>query len=86
MFYAYVLRSESSGKLYKGHTNDLERRLREHNDPDRDARKYTKKDPGPWVLVFHEPFETRSEAMKREKFYKSGQGREWLRAQLTGQA
>ncbi|HDM78918.1 MAG TPA: hypothetical protein ENG51_21030 [Deltaproteobacteria bacterium] len=32
-FWTYVLRSQSTGKLYIGHTSDLKRRLREHNDP-----------------------------------------------------
>jgi putative endonuclease len=30
----------------------------------------------PWILIYTENFETRKEAMRREKFFKSGQGRE----------
>jgi putative endonuclease len=38
---------------------------------------YTKKHM-PWELVYYESFETRSEAMAREKFFKTGKGRDWL--------
>ena len=61
--------------LYTGHTQDLESRLAAHN---RGLSRYTKQ-RGPWVLVYSEEFETRSEAMKREKFFKSGKGREALK-------
>ena len=83
MFHAYILKSEASGKLYKGHTENLERRLREHNDKLLGRKRYTRKDPGPWLLVYSEPFDTRSEAMKREKWFKTGQGREWINSQLS---
>jgi predicted GIY-YIG superfamily endonuclease len=33
MYFVYVIRSESAGRIYIGHTADLEKRLREHNDP-----------------------------------------------------
>ena len=33
VFYVYILRSQKSGKLYTGQTNNLDRRLVEHNDP-----------------------------------------------------
>jgi putative endonuclease len=36
----------------------------------------------PWELVLFEEFETRSEAMKREKWYKMGVGRAWIKAQI----
>ncbi|HUU22456.1 MAG TPA: GIY-YIG nuclease family protein [Phycisphaerae bacterium] len=40
-FVVYILRSVSDGRLYVGHTNNLSRRLRQHNDPF--ARSYTAK-------------------------------------------
>jgi putative endonuclease len=36
----------------------------------------------PWELVFFESFETRSEAAKREKWYKTGVGRDWIKHQI----
>lgn len=77
-FVVYVLRSESTNKRYIGQTEDLSRRLAEHNDPGHNVRKYTSRNPGPWELVHEEHFETRSEAMRHERWLKSGQGREWL--------
>ena len=78
MYHVYVLKSQSTGKRYIGHTGDLERRLAEHNDPQHNKLKHTSRRKGPWVLVHSEEFQTRSEAMKREKWFKSGMGREWL--------
>jgi putative endonuclease len=77
-FWVYVLESETTGKIYIGHTSDLERRLREHNDGESGKLRYTRKQMGPWRLAYSEDWTTRSEAMRREKELKSGQGREWL--------
>jgi putative endonuclease len=82
MFYVYVLYSLSSGKHYIGQTIDLERRLLEHHQG---IARYTR-GRGPWELVLTEEFSTRSEAMRRELFLKSGQGREWLKLKLSGRA
>ncbi|MDO1501501.1 GIY-YIG nuclease family protein [Winogradskyella maritima] len=77
-FYAYVLKSECDGRLYKGHTSRLEERVVEHN-----AGK-TKSTKGfrPWKLVYFEVFSTEKEALEREKYFKSGSGREFLRNKL----
>ena len=83
MFHVYVLVSELSDKRYVGHTDDLDRRIAEHNDPSHNPRKYTSRNPGPWRLVHSESFETRSEAMKREKWLKSGVGRAWLNSEIA---
>jgi len=77
-FWAYVLQSESTGKVYIGHTSDLERRFREHNDSSMGRHRYTRKQEGPWRLVYSEEHSSRVEAMKREKALKSGQGRQWI--------
>lgn len=36
----------------------------------------------PWELVITEQFENRIEALTREKWYKTGVGRDWIKAQL----
>ncbi len=82
-FWAYVIESETTGKRYIGHSADLDRRLREHNDPTVGRARYTRKQQGPWRLVYSEQLATRAEAMAREKFLKSGQGRAWLQARLS---
>ena len=77
----YVLLNPQ-GKMYVGHTNNLSRRLAEHNDPAYRGTLHTKRHPGPWWLVHHEQFPTRSEAMHRERELKSSRGREWVRQHL----
>jgi len=74
MFTVYVLQSLTTGKLYTGQTDNFQRRLDEHN---LGFSTYTK-GRGPWKCIYSEIYSTRSEAMGREKFLKSGQGREWL--------
>jgi putative endonuclease len=79
MFYVYVIRSQTVGKIYVGHTQDLEKRLSEHNNPNCFSSKFMKRIPGPWVLVHSEVYSTRSEAFQRERWLKTGHGREYLR-------
>ena len=81
-FWTYILRSESTDKMYIGHTSDLERRLREHNDKQVGKLRYTRKQKGPWKLIHSEQFSNRSQAMKREKDLKGGKGRQWIKDNL----
>ena len=74
MFFVYVLRSDVFGRRYTGYTQDLEQRLGQHNHG---VTKSTK-NRGTWELIYQEQFATRAEAMRREKFLKSGKGREEL--------
>lgn len=62
MNYVYILKC-SDGTLYTGYTKDLEKRLRVHN-AGRGAR-YTRARL-PVELVYHEEYETKCEAMRRE--------------------
>ncbi|MCX5885461.1 MAG: GIY-YIG nuclease family protein [Proteobacteria bacterium] len=57
-----------------GHTSDVERRLREHNNKEPGKQRYTRKQQGPWLLIYSEEMPSRSEAMEREIFLKSGIG------------
>jgi putative endonuclease len=79
MYYTYVLRSLQNGVLYKGQTDDLKSRLLIHNSG---LVSYSKRYL-PWELVYFEEFETRAEAMAREKFFKTGAGRDWLKRKLN---
>ena len=63
MYYVYIIESQQSGIFYKGSTSDYARRLTEHNEGIND---YTK-GKGPWKLVFVQGFETKSEALVKEK-------------------
>jgi putative endonuclease len=82
MFWIYILRSESTGKTYVGQTSDLTRRIAEHNNPQHSDVKYTTKNKGPWILIHSEQFETRAHSMQREKWLKTGVGRQWIKAQI----
>ena len=62
MNYTYIVKC-SDGSLYTGWTNNLEKRIKDHN-AGRGA-KYTKA-RRPAVLVYKEEFPTKQEAMKRE--------------------
>ncbi len=74
-FFAYVLYC-SDGSLYKGFTNNLKRRYEEHKTG-KGAEHTSKYKP---LYVYHyEVFKSEAEAVKREKFFKSGKGREWLK-------
>ena len=79
MFYVYILRSLKNRRLYTGSTNDLKRRLNEHN---RGQSKYTKH-TGPFELIYKEEFLTSSEAYKRELFFKTGKGRDFLKSLIV---
>ncbi len=74
MYFVYVLENPQ-GKIYIGQTADLPRRLVEHNET---GFGYTSK-YRPWVLIHKEAFDNRSQAMKREKYLKTGAGRDWLK-------
>lgn len=75
MYYVYVLKSLKNGKLYKGFTSDLKRRIKEHN-----SRQATfTKNNGPWKLTYYEAFVSEKSARKEEKFLKSGKGKERLK-------
>ena len=72
MYYVYILKSKKDAKLYKGFTNDLRRRIREHNSG---KSTFTSKS-GPWELLYYEAFKDKVDAKREEQFLKSGKGRE----------
>jgi len=45
-YYVYVLQNSVSGRFYVGQTNDVSRRLQEHNDKESDWKSYTRKQRG----------------------------------------
>ena len=75
MFYVYAISSVSRSYIYVGMTDDLKRRLNQHNlgwNP-------TTKPYAPFELIHHEEFLTRFDARRREKYLKSGAGKEFLK-------
>jgi putative endonuclease len=62
MYYVYVLKSLKDHSLYIGYTNDIDRRLLEHNS----GQSVYTKSRCPWALVYYEAFSNLDDAKKRE--------------------
>ena len=77
MYYFYVLRFKN-GKLYKGYTNNLERRIEEHK---LGKSKFTSLQ-GEFRLVFYEAYVNKRDAEEAERYFKTGHGREILKSKL----
>jgi putative endonuclease len=77
MFYIYILYSQIADKFYIGQTPDVQKRLREHNNPLVNS-KFTAKFI-PWELVLYFPVTSeRGDAMKVEKFIKRQKSRQFI--------
>ncbi len=74
-YYVYIIESQLDQSYYIGQTQDLEKRLNQHNNG---LSKYTKRKM-PWKLVYFEEFENRSDAMRRESFLKRQRNREFYK-------
>ena len=74
MFIVYVLKNPRD-KVYIGQTRDIQKRLEYHNCG---IDQYTR-GKGPWQLIYSEPFATRAEAMRRERYFKQGAGNRVLK-------
>lgn len=81
-YFVYVLRSLRNNRFYTGSTNNLERRIKEHNEGRSKYTKLTK----PFGLIYKEKYDNRVMAYKREMFLKSGKGRELLKKLLDKRA
>ena len=77
--FVYVLSSQE-GYHYTGQTEDLGRRLNEHNGGACHSTKHGRD----WVLVHVEEYATRREAMERERYLKSSAGRRWMSKHIAG--
>ena len=75
MFFIYVLKSKISEHYYTGQTDDIEKRLKLHNNGMVGSSKKYK----PWELIYREIFNSRKQAVQREKYLKSHAGRRWLK-------
>ena len=75
MYYVYILYSETLKKKYIGMTDDLKRRIEEHN---RGKSNFTRTGDK-WKLIYYEAFLNKTDARREELFLKSGKGRERLK-------
>ena len=81
MYYVYVLKSQHHWRFYVGLTQDVDRRLAEHNS----GKTKSTKGYRPWTLFFIEEFNSRLDARKREIYLKSGSGKEWIKTLWNAQ-
>ncbi len=73
-YVVYILYSQKLDRYYVGYTNDLDRRISEHN---RKKGKYT--DNGfPWEIKYVERYHEKKDAAERERFIKSRKSRVYI--------
>ena len=77
-YYTYILKSKKDNKLYTGYTNDLRKRLLQHNQG---KSTYTK-GRGPFELIYYEACLLKEKARSRELYLKSGMGKRYLKNRL----
>ncbi len=77
-FYTYVLLSEKDKQFYIGFTNDLERRLKEHNQ----GKNISTANRLPIQLIYFEGHLSKKDAMRRESYFKTTKGKTTLRQML----
>jgi putative endonuclease len=75
MFFVYVLKSCKNGRMYVGSTNNLQRRLYQHNH----GQNISTRSKGPYIIVYNESYFSRNEAVQREHYLKTGKGREEIK-------
>ena len=78
MYYTCVLLSEQGGRFYTGYTADLRKRLGEHQ---RGRVRWTAS-RHPVRLVYYEACVSQEDALRRDRFLKSGKGKRYLRNRL----
>jgi len=80
MCWVYILENPA-GVFYVGQTEDLARRLLDHNRTDVSDGHFARKN-GPWKIVWSEQHVTRSSAVRRERQIKRMKSAKWIREHL----
>jgi len=79
MYTVYVLYSQTYNKIYIGYTSDLAQRFLSHNELSK--KGYTCRFR-PWIIAIIEQYESKTDAMDREKKLKGGQGRAYIWSEI----
>ena len=78
-YVVYILASDKTFKLYKGYTSNLIERMKSHNEFGKGwTRAYR-----PWRVIHIEFYTSKREAKQREKWFKSGVGRDWINKNIV---
>lgn len=78
MWYVYILKSKRYNWFYVGLTNDLRKRFKLHNE----GKIESTRDFRPFIIGYYEAHNDRNDAAKREKFLKTGWGKNWIKRTL----
>jgi putative endonuclease len=78
MYYAYVLYSSKDGEWYTGATSDLKARLKEHEE----GKVFSTRGRHPLRLIYYEACLEAGDAYRRERYLKTGKGKQYLRKRL----
>ena len=78
MFYTYVLLSEKDEKYYIGFSHDLKERINKHQS----GKVKSTVNRRPLKLIYYEACLNEQDAIKREKYFKTGFGRRFLKNRL----
>jgi len=78
MYYVYVLQSLKDKRFYTGFTDNLDRRIEEHNN----KQEPSTKSRVPFRLVYFEGCLSKKDAIAREKQLKTGKGKKYLRIRI----
>lgn len=81
MYTVYVLENQNDKSWYIGQTDNLKRRLVQHNSGT--GGRTTKMKSGLWKLMYAEAYCDKRDVLGREKFLKGGSGRKYLQKQLV---
>ncbi|MCH8475519.1 MAG: GIY-YIG nuclease family protein [Opitutales bacterium] len=81
MYFTYILKSSSNNRYYIGYSSDLDERLQKHN------AGYSKatKSGVPWNIVWSHSFDSKSDAIKLEKWLKKMKSAEFLDKVIRGE-
>ncbi len=78
MWYVYIIESKKDGDRYVGMSNDLKRRFTLHNQ----GKVIATRDRHPFALLYYEAHHNKYDAAARERFLKTGWGKEWIKKTL----
>ncbi len=79
MWYVYLIQSQKDKQWYTGCTNDLRKRLVEHNT----NKSESTKGKGPFDLIYYEACISKTDAFRRERYLENGWGGKWLKKVKT---
>jgi len=82
VYWVYAIQSEKDGSIYVGMTKNVDEMLKQHNA----GKSKSTKGYRPWNLFYSEKIGDRLAAREREKYLKSGSGKEFLKSLLKNQA